>query len=668
MAEDLFDELPKSDGGDYDASAIEVLEGLEPVRRRPGMYIGGTDERALHHLAAEVIDNAMDEAVAGHATRIEVVLSEGNRLSVSDNGRGIPVDEHPKYPGKSTLEVILTTLHSGGKFSGKAYATSGGLHGVGVSVVNALSSNTRVEVARGKELFAQEFAAGHPNGPLQKVGAAPNRRGTTVAFTPDIAIFGDRQFKPARLFRLARSKAYLFAGVEIRWKCAPSLAGGKDAEAVPEEAVFQFPGGLADHLAEQVAGRECVTSDFFAGSQDFPADEAGGSQGRVEWAVAWPLWSDGAASWYCNTVPTPDGGTHEQGLRAALTRGMRAFAELVSYRKAKDITADDVLAGAEIMLSVFIREPSFQSQTKDRLTSPEAARLVENAVRDHFDHFLSDNMERGRALLGAITERMEERLRRKAEREVKRKTATSARKLRLPGKLTDCSGEGSGETELFIVEGDSAGGSAKQARDRKTQAILPIRGKILNVASASADKIRANSEIADLALALGCGTRAACDTSALRYDRIVIMTDADVDGAHIATLLMTFFFQEMPALVRGGYLYLAQPPLYRLTAGKESRYARDDEHRAELERTLFKGKKVEVSRFKGLGEMNPQQLRETTMDPASRSLIRITLPEQNEQRHAVKELVDQLMGRNPEHRFNFIQNRAGELDRDLIDA
>jgi len=668
MADDLFDELPKGDGGDYDSSAIEVLEGLEPVRRRPGMYIGGTDERALHHLAAEVLDNAMDEAVAGHANRIEVVLSEGNRLSISDNGRGIPVDEHPKYPGKSSLEVILTTLHSGGKFSGKAYATSGGLHGVGVSVVNALSSNTRVEVARNKELFAQEFAAGHPTGPLQRVGAAPNRRGTNVAFTPDTAIFGDRQFKPARLFRLARSKAYLFAGVEIRWKCAPSLAGAKDTEGVPEEAVFQFPGGLADHLAEQVAGRECVTAESFAGQQDFPLDEAGVSQGRVEWAVAWPLWSDGATSWYCNTVPTPDGGTHEQGLRAALTKGIRAFAELVNYRKAKDITADDVVAGSEMMLSVFIREPSFQSQTKDRLTSPEAARLVENAVRDHFDHFLTDNMERGRALLGSITERMEDRLRRKAEREVKRKTATSARKLRLPGKLTDCSGEGSGETELFIVEGDSAGGSAKQARDRKTQAILPIRGKILNVASASADKIRANSEIADLILALGCGTRRDCDTGALRYDRIVIMTDADVDGAHIATLLMTFFFQEMADLVRGGYLYLAQPPLYRLTAGKESRYARDDAHRAELERTLFKGKKVEVSRFKGLGEMNPQQLRETTMDPRTRNMIRITLPEQHEQRHAVEELVDQLMGRNPEHRFNFIQNRAGELDRDLIDA
>ncbi len=658
MSEDLFANTPAS-SGDYDASSIEVLEGLEPVRRRPGMYIGGTDERALHHLVAEVLDNAMDEAVAGHATRIEMRLDEANRVTIADNGRGIPVAEHPKYPGKSTLEVILSTLHSGGKFSGKAYATSGGLHCVGISVVNALSSETRVEVARDRQLYAQSFARGVTLGGIETLGPTPNRRGTTVSFVPDTEIFGDRQFSPKRLFKLARSKAYLFAGVEIRWKCAPALA----ADGVPEEAVFKFPGGLADHLAEQIGERECVTAQPFTGRQDFPEE-----QGRVEWAIGWPLWSEGATSWYCNTVPTPDGGTHEQGLRTALTRALRAFGELTGQKKAKDITADDVTTGAEIMLSVFIRDPQFQSQTKDRLTSPEAARLVENAVRDHFDHFLSDNMERGKALLGQVMERMDERLRRKAEREVKRKTATNAKKLRLPGKLTDCSGEGSGETELFIVEGDSAGGSAKQARDRKTQAILPIRGKILNVASATADKIRANQEIADLTLALGCGTRKDCDPENLRYDRIVIMTDADVDGAHIATLLMTFFFQEMPEVVRKGHLFLAQPPLYRLTAGKESRYARDDAHRAELEASVFRGKKVEVARFKGLGEMNPAQLRETTMAPDSRSLIRITLPPEFEQRAGVARLVDELMGRNPEHRFNFIQNRAGEIDRELIDA
>jgi len=668
MSDDLFENTPSS-SGDYDSSSIEVLEGLEPVRRRPGMYIGGTDDRALHHLAAEVLDNSMDEAVAGHASRIEIRLEEGpdgsaGRLSIADNGRGIPVDEHPKYPGKSTLEVILSTLHSGGKFSGKAYATSGGLHGVGVSVVNALSSHTRIEVARDKQLYAQEFSKGQTLGPIETVGAAPNRRGTTVTFVPDTEIFGNRKFKPARLFKLARSKAYLFAGVEIRWKCAEALA----SEDVPQEAVFKFPGGLADHLQEQIGTRECVTAAPFTGRQDFAEDADGASQGRVEWAVAWPLYSDGSTSWYCNTVPTPDGGTHEQGMRAALTKGLRAYGELTGVKKAKDITADDVMTGCEIMLSVFIRDPQFQSQTKDRLTSPEASRLVENAVRDHFDHFLTDDMERGKALLGEVMERMDERLKRKQEREIKRKTATNAKKLRLPGKLTDCSGEGDKETELFIVEGDSAGGSAKQARDRKTQAILPIRGKILNVASASADKIRANSEIADLTLAMGCGTRKECDAENLRYDRIIIMTDADVDGAHIATLLMTYFFQEMPDVVKKGHLFLAKPPLYRLTAGKQSAYASDDADRAELEATVFKGKKVEVSRFKGLGEMNPAQLRETTMSPETRSLIRITLPAEFQERASVKELVDQLMGRNPEHRFNFIQNRAGEMDRDMIDA
>ena len=459
MSDDLFDGTPTS-SGDYDSSSIEVLEGLEPVRRRPGMYIGGTDDRALHHLAAEVLDNSMDEAVAGHASRIEVRLEEGNRLTIADNGRGMPVDEHPKFPGKSTLEVILSTLHSGGKFSGKAYATSGGLHGVGVSVVNALSEHTRVEVARDKTLYAQEFSKGQTLRPIETVGAAPNRRGTTVSFTPDPEIFGERKFSAKRLFQLARSKAYLFAGVEIRWKCAPSLA----TDEVPEEDTFKFPGGLADHLTQRINGRECVTAEPFAGSQDFP--EVGGtSQGRVEWAIAWPLFSEGATSWYCNTVPTPDGGTHEQGVRSALTKGLRAFGDLVGQKKAKDISADDVMAGAEVLLSVFIRDPQFQSQTKDRLTSPEAAKLVENAVRDHFDHFLADNMDRGKALLGEVMERMDERLRRRAEREVKRKTATNAKKLRLPGKLTDCSGETGAETELFIVEGDSAGAQPQDAGD-----------------------------------------------------------------------------------------------------------------------------------------------------------------------------------------------------------
>ncbi|MFX4084171.1 DNA topoisomerase IV subunit B [Sphingobium yanoikuyae] len=659
MSEDLFASAQSTTSPGYDASTIEVLEGLEPVRRRPGMYIGGIDERAFHHLASEVLDNSMDEAVAGHATRIEISLEPGNKLTITDNGRGIPVDDHPKFPGKSALEVILTTLHSGGKFEGKAYATSGGLHGVGISVVNALSIKTVIEVARNKELFRQSFSQGLPTSGLEKVGAAPNRRGTAVSFIPDSEIFGEQKFKPAKLYRLARSKAYLFAGVEIRWKCAAELI----SDDTPPEAVFQFPGGLADHLKEQLGDRECATTQFFSGNQDFP-----GEAGRVEWAVAWPLWSDGSYSWYCNTIPTPDGGTHENGLRAALVKGIRAFGELVGQKKAKDITADDIMTSSEIMLSVFIRDPQFQSQTKDRLTSPDAARLVENAVRDHFDHFLTDHMDRGKALLAYVIDRMDERLKRKQEKEVKRKTATSARKLRLPGKLTDCSNDDPEGAEIFLVEGDSAGGSAKQARDRKTQAILPLRGKILNVASANTAKILANQEIADMILALGCGTRKDCNPDNLRYERIVIMTDADVDGAHIATLLMTFFFQEMPELVRRGHLYLAQPPLYRLTAGGKSLYAMDDAQREAMLAKEFKGKKVEISRFKGLGEMNPMQLRETTMDPKTRSLIRITLPDDIEDRQQVRDLVERLMGTNPAHRFAFIQENAAAVDEEAIDA
>jgi topoisomerase-4 subunit B len=554
----------------------------------------------------------------------------------------------------------MTTLHSGGKFEGKAYSTSGGLHGVGVSVVNALSIETIVEVARDRTLYRQAFSRGVATSPLETVGPTPNRRGTTTAFTPDPEIFGaDAAFDPLRIYQLARSKAYLFAGVEIRWRCDPSLASAE----VPEQAVFQFPGGLADHLAEQLGDRPAVTNQPFIGRQDFPND-----QGSAEWAVAWPLYSDGSESYYCNTIPTPDGGTHEAGLRAALTKGIRTFGELVGNKKAKDITADDVMNGVELMLSIFIRNPHFQSQTKDRLTSLEAARFVEAAMRDHFDHYLADNMDRGRALLGSIVERMDERLRRRAEREVQRKTATSARKLRLPGKLTDCSSDDPEGTELFLVEGDSAGGSAKQARNRKTQAILPLRGKILNVASATAEKIRANSEIADLNLALGCGTRDKWNEDALRYERIIIMTDADVDGAHIATLLMTFFFQEMPELVRRGHLYLAQPPLYRLTSGAKTLYARDDAHRAEIEAAEFKGKKVEVSRFKGLGEMNPSQLKETTMDPASRSMLKVTLPGPYEERQAARDIVERLMGRDPALRFEFIQNSAAAVDEDAIDA
>jgi topoisomerase-4 subunit B len=648
---DLFDNLArKAVPTSYSAKDIEVLEGLEPVRRRPGMYIGGTDERALHHLAAEVLDNAMDEAVAGHASRIELELAADGTVTVRDNGRGIPVDPHPKYPGKSALEVILTMLHSGGKFGGNAYKTSGGLHGVGISVVNALSDFVRIEVARDRKLWVQEYSRGHAKAPLEEVGAVHNRRGTTVIFHPDAEIFGKgAAFKPATLYRMVRSKAYLFKGVEIRWKCAEELPR---PEGVPQEEVLHFPGGLADYLAAAIEQRETTTPRPFAGEV-----ETGNDGGRVEWAIHWPVDDEGFIHSYCNTIPTPEGGTHEQGLRAALTRSLKAYGELTGNKRASTITADDVIQGAAILLSVFIREPQFQGQTKEKLASQEAVRLVEAAVKDHFDHFLADDPGSAKLLLERVVERADERARRKQQKELQRKSAT--RKLRLPGKLADCTRDSAIGTEIFLVEGDSAGGSAKSARERDTQAILPLRGKILNAASASADKLRGNQELADLILALGCGSGSHYDHSRLRYERVVIMTDADVDGAHIASLLMTFFFREMPKLVEEGHLYLAMPPLYRLARGETTLYARDDAHKEELLRTTFAGSgKVEISRFKGLGEMPPSYLKATTMDPKKRTLLRVSLHSDP------RTLVDALMGRKPELRFEYIQKNA-RFVRDL---
>ncbi|MBW4021774.1 MAG: DNA topoisomerase IV subunit B [Proteobacteria bacterium] len=633
----------------YSAKDIEVLEGLEPVRRRPGMYIGGTDEGALHHLAAEILDNSMDEAVAGHATFIEMALAAGNLLTVRDNGRGIPVDPHPKFKSKSALEVILTTLHSGGKFAGKAYATSGGLHGVGSSVVNALSDIFEVEVARERHLWKQSYSQGKPKTKLIDAGTVHNRRGTSIRFRPDPEIFGPTlQFSPARLYRLCRSKAYLFRGVQIRWSCDPALLTGQTD--IPAEAVLHFPGGLRDSLEEDVAEQARVLPQPWSGDADFP-----NSAGRVEWAALWLEGSGGFLHSYCNTVPTPLGGTHEAGLRAALLKGLRAWGEHRGNRRAAQLTAEDVLTPMAAKLSVFIREPQFQGQTKEKLTNGDATRLVEAALRDRFDHFLAGDPASADNLLAFSIERAEERIRRRDEKDTPRKSAT--RRLRLPGKLTDCTRENAAETEIFLVEGDSAGGSAKQARNRETQAVLPLRGKILNVASASADKLRQNQELRDLIEALGCGVGERFDVKKLRYGRIIIMTDADVDGAHIASLLMTFFYRELPELVRQGHLYLAQPPLYRLTQGAKSVYAMDDAEMAKLSKSAFKGAgKVEVSRFKGLGEMPPAALKETTMDPAKRTLLKVMAPP--ETRAATNELVEKLMGRRPELRFQFIQERA----------
>ncbi|MAP16104.1 DNA topoisomerase IV subunit B [uncultured Sulfitobacter sp.] len=643
----MTDLLSGQEPTEYDASSIEVLEGLEPVRKRPGMYIGGTDERALHHLVAEVLDNSMDEAVAGHANRIEVELNADYSVTIRDNGRGIPIDPHPKFPDKSALEVILCTLHAGGKFSGKAYQTSGGLHGVGASVVNALSDSMVVQVARNRELFEQRFSRGIPQGPVEKIGAAPNRRGTTVTFHADEQIFGAHRFKPARLLKMVRSKAYLFSGVEIRWKS--EIEDGD----TPMEATFHFPGGLADYLRETLGKSTTYAENPFAGTVEF--QERFGVPGKVEWAINWTPARDGFIQSYCNTVPTPEGGTHEGGFWAAILKGIRAYGELANNRKAKDITRDDLITGGCALVSCFIREPEFVGQTKDRLATTEAARLVENAVRDHFDNWLAADTKSAGAILDFLVLRAEERMRRKQEKETARKSAT--KKLRLPGKLTDCTSKTREGTELFIVEGDSAGGSGKGARNRNTQALLPLKGKILNVLGAASSKITTNAEINDLCEALGVGMGTKFNLDDLRYDKIIIMTDADVDGAHIASLLMTFFFTQMRPLIDSGHLYLACPPLFRLTQGAKRVYCLDEaEKNMWLEKGLGGKGKIDVSRFKGLGEMDAKDLKETTMDPETRKLIRVTVDE--DVPGETGDLVERLMGKKPEMRFEYIQQNA----------
>ncbi|MDI3471357.1 MAG: DNA topoisomerase IV subunit B [Pseudolabrys sp.] len=650
----------KSSDSGYSAKHIEVLEGLEPVRRRPGMYIGGTDEKALHHLFAEVIDNAMDEALAGHASWIEVELEADGFVSVNDNGRGIPVDAHPKFKNKSALEVIMCTLHAGGKFDSKVYETSGGLHGVGVSVANALSERMEVEVAREQTLYTMAFERGKPKTKLVKAGRAPNRRGTKIRFRPDPQIFGEKAaFRAERIFKMARSKAYLFGGVEVRWHCAKELIKGSDD--VPERATFHFAEGLRDYLSENLKGATLVHPDVFTG-------HAGktGRHGAVEWAVAWTADADGFIQSYCNTIPTPDGGTHESGLRSALLRGLKDHAARVGLdKRAASMTGEDIMTGAGCMLSVFIREPEFQGQTKDRLATAEAQRVVENAIKDPFDHWLAGNPAQANKLLEFVIERAEERIRRRQEKDIARKSAV--RKLRLPGKLADCTNSAAQGSELFIVEGDSAGGSAKQARNRASQAVLPLRGKILNVASAGKDKLAQNAQIADLVQALGCGTGAHYSDKDLRYEKIIVMTDADVDGAHIASLLITFFYQTMPKLIEDGKLYLAVPPLYRLSHGGKIFYARDDKHRDEiLKKEFHANAKVEVSRFKGLGEMMAAQLKETTMDPRKRSLLKVVLAES--EKKPTQKSVERLMGTKAEARFDFIQENAEFASEGLLDV
>jgi topoisomerase-4 subunit B len=623
------------------------------------MYIGGTDEKAWHHLPVEILDNAVDEAVAGFANKITVHLIDAKTIEITDNGRGVPVDKHPKYPNKSALEIIFSMLHSGGKFDNSVYKTSGGLHGVGASVVNALSSETIVTSLRDGFEWTQRFSRGATLGPLEK-GPTTKEHGTRVRFTIDDQIFGvAAAFRPIKIYRLARAKAFLSKGVKIEWKCDPELI--TDDMHIHATTTFYYPNGIADFLEEKTRGKPRLLPRIFGGTMDFP-DETG----RVEWALTFLTDENGAASddgffaSYCNTIATIDGGTHESGFRTAITRGLKNYGEKINNKLAANIISDDVFDSACAIISVFYKTPQFLGQTKEKLSNPEIARYVEKVLADPWEMFLASDPKTATALLEFVNNLAAARIKTKQVKDIARKTPT--KRARMPHKLADCSKHGIAGTELFIVEGESAGGTAKQARDRATQAIMPLRGKVLNVISNSSEKLADNKEMNELVDVIGAGTAKDWDESKIRYEKIIIMTDADVDGSHIASLLMANFYNMMPQLIHNGHLYLSCPPLYKLSHGNESVYVSSDEELEELKSGKYKGKKIEISRFKGLGEMMPNQLKETTMDPKTRRLIRVELPPRTEEgaedSEKTRTLVSELMGKKPEFRFRFITEHA----------
>ncbi|VAX19683.1 Topoisomerase IV subunit B [hydrothermal vent metagenome] len=632
---------------DYSAKDIEVLEGLEPVRKRPGMYIGGTDSAGLHHLVWEALDNAVDEAINGHCNAIEVIIGDDGSVSVEDNGRGIPVDKHPKFK-KPALEIIMTTLHSGAKFSQKSYSTSGGLHGVGVSVVNALSECMTVEVKRDGHEWSQSFAKGLPLAKLKK-GRAVRKRGTKITFTPDASIFKKTVIFSKKLISdRAETEAFLNSGVTIVVK----------DERDGSTQTFHYKNGIRDYLTKLISTKKAVGAGYFYHTQENGA--------RVEVALQWTEGTETKIYSYANSVYTSDGGAHENGLRNALTKTVRAHIERTSGKgKPVSITSDDVREGLIAVLSVFIGNPQFQGQTKEKLNNPEVISIVESAIKTAFERYLLENPSTAEAIVGRIKLASQARMASRAAKDtVMRKTSLSHR-LTLPGKLADCSSTNPSNTELFIVEGDSAGGSSKQARDRTRQAILPLRGKILNVENATAEKLAANNEIKALVTSIGAGVGDVFDYSKLRYDKIIIMTDADVDGAHISALLLTFFYRYMPKLINRGHIYLAQPPLFRVELGKDSKYALDENGMNEILQKAPKNVKPVIHRYKGLGEMPASVLKETTMDVSKRVLLKVTIDDVE----ATDSAFTRLMGKDASARYDFLKENSaafvssgGELD------